>query len=58
MNDCLTNPPTEPGSYNVAIRGIMSCAAIYWDFDGTKWVDTTPYVRELKEGTAKWWPNK
>ena len=58
MKDCLTSPPTEPGEYNVIIDGIMSFAPILWDFDGEKWVDTKPWVEELIEGSAVWFPNK
>lgn len=56
MPDCVTNPPTEPGSYNVSIKGIMSCGPIFCDFDGEKWVGFKSYDKnDLKPGDAFWY---
>lgn len=55
MSDCVKNPPTEAGYWNVSITGVMSCAAIYWLYDGTKWHTDSFIDGELKEGDAQWW---
>ena len=58
MLDCVTNPPTEPGRYCVSIHKIMTCDAIFWNFDGKNWdFDGWDHVfGELKPGIAAWWP--
>ena len=45
--------PTEPGSYNIDIEGIMACCAIYAEFDGEKWHIPEYYVED-KDGKV-WW---
>ena len=58
MNDCFTNPPTEAGTYNVSIKGVMTVAPIFWKFDGKKW-DTKHYEAmmngPLGPGMAFWY---
>lgn len=38
MFESMNILPEHPGEYNVIIDGIMSYAAIYYKFDGKKWI--------------------
>ena len=54
--DCFTDPPSEPGSYNVSIHNVMSFMPIFWYFDGTNW-DTRSFLMEpLGPNMAIYWP--
>lgn len=35
----ISEKPTQPGSYNIQIRGVMTFMPIFMDFDGKDWVD-------------------
>jgi hypothetical protein len=46
--------PDTPGTYNVLIDGIMSCTAIYYEFDGEQWI-----IPEWFSGRDfNWWKNE
>lgn len=51
MFEPLSTLPDIPGEYNVIIDGIMSCAAIYYEFDGEKWI----IPDEWKDRNTHWW---
>jgi hypothetical protein len=53
-HDCFTDPPKEAGYWNVDIKGIMACCAIYWLYDGEKWHTCSFLQGELSEGKARW----
>lgn len=57
MEDCFTNPPDRAGTYNVSIRNVMTCCAIFWYFDGTNW-ETCSFLDEpLGPNKAGYWPS-
>lgn len=46
--------PSEPGEYNIEIEGIVSCCAIFVNFDGEKW-DIPSYYFETGQDCKVWW---
>jgi hypothetical protein len=57
MHDCITDPPKEPGEYNVSIKGIMTVAPIFWEYDGKTWKTNGYFTGPLKPGDAWWYDN-
>lgn len=35
----ITDKPSQPGSYNIQIEGVMTFLPIFMEFDGNDWVD-------------------